>query len=220
MWAHVLDYTGTLTTCITAERQPGPGRRGTESARATEDALVWLLNPTKQRPLDYCPLRTAEKGTVHLPAIKLCCRVTQSAQGEKQNKYDKLVPHFAESVCTSPPPPPLPLALSRCCKTGADNFRFLHSEWHVNKPAHQSQQSSVTRQRSLTLSASDSESYQLMEHSLYESFSSLANASFCTWDMSQLHDGQDFTITHGYHLLSVKMTVLQDVQAVVSVPKN
>lgn len=67
---------------------------------------------------------------------------------------------------------------------------------------------------------SDSESYQLMEHSLYESFSSLANAFFCTWDMFQLHDGQDFTITHGYHLLSVKITAVQDVQAVVSVLKN
>lgn len=106
--------------------------RAEEEPRAfgfTEDALVWLLNPTKQRPRDYCPLRTVRKGTVHLPAIKLCRRVTQSAQGEKQNKYDKLVPHFAESVCTAATsPPPLPLAFSSCCKTGADNFRFLHSE--------------------------------------------------------------------------------------------
>lgn len=118
----------------------GHGRCSSLASKSYQAATTGLLSATHSWERHSSP--TSDQ--------TLLPRHAERAGGETKQIW-QVSSTFCWVVCTATsPPPPTPLALSRCCKTGADNFRFLHSEWHVNKPAHQSQQSSVTRQRSLT----------------------------------------------------------------------
>lgn len=158
MWAHVLDYRRTLTTCMTAERQPRLDRRGTKSAQWQRCSSIasksYQAAPTT-RTVFYAQLGKTQV-TYQRSHTAPASRAAERAEGETKQIW-QVSSTFCWECCraTSPPPPPSPpprppLAVSRCCETGADNFRFLHSEWHVNKSAHQSQRSSVARQHSVS----------------------------------------------------------------------
>lgn len=137
-----------LTCWITDARSPPAwpprdSRGWTEEeprAQGHRDALVLLLNPTKQLLLSALPSTHSweRQFTYQRSHAAPASRAAERAEGETKPIW-QVSPTFCWECCRATSPPLPPLAVSRCCETGADSFtqNDMSTSRHTNRSEHQ-----------------------------------------------------------------------------------